>query len=63
MNRDDLIKRLKELIDNCKIYDEKPFEIDGDPDDWHREADSLLLTYINDKEVSDLFYKIKRWYS
>lgn len=63
MERAELIKQIKELIAKCKIHDEKPFSIDGDPDEWHRKADSLLLKYINDKEISDLFFKIERWYS
>jgi hypothetical protein len=63
MNRHDLIKRMKELIEKSEIYLDKPFSIDGDPDDWHREADNLLLKYINDEEISELFEKIERWYS
>jgi len=43
MERTELIKELKQLIENCRIYDEKPFSIDGDPDDWHRSADNLII--------------------
>lgn len=29
----------------------------------HYEADQLLLAFINDKEVTDLFESIERWYA
>ena len=29
----------------------------------HTEADDLLLTYIDDPEITDAFKKIKKWYS
>lgn len=63
MKRDELLEKLNELIDKSAIYASEPFKLDGDPDDWHREADSLLLKYINDKEISETFFKIERWYS
>lgn len=63
MNRKELLEKLNELIDKSEIYASEPFKIDGDPDDWHREANDLLLKFINDKEISDLYFKIERWYS
>ena len=63
MDKPEIISRLKELKNKCEIYDKEPFSIDGDPDDWHREADSLLLKFINDEEISDFFFEITRWYS
>lgn len=63
MEREELLEKLNELIYKSEIYASEPFKIDGDPDDWHREADSLLLKYINDKEISEAFFNIERWYS
>jgi hypothetical protein len=63
MKRDQLIKILKELVAKSKIYEETPFKVDGDPSDWHELADKSILEYINDKEISELFYEIERWYA
>ena len=35
----------------------------GAPDDWHIEADNILLDLIGDDEVRELFEKIEKWYS
>lgn len=35
----------------------------GDPEDWHIEADNILLEMIGDEEVRELFEKIEKWYS
>lgn len=51
MWRDELIEKLKEL----KEHD--------DPASAHELADEYLLSYIGDKEVSELFYNLERWYS
>lgn len=51
MTKDELVKRLKAL-NNL-----------DDPKQAHIHADELLLKYINDKEVSDTFDDIDKWYS
>ena len=33
------------------------------PEDWHIEADNILLELIGDEEVRELFEKIEKWYS
>lgn len=33
------------------------------PEDWHIEADNILLEMIGDEEVRELFEKIEKWYS
>ena len=35
---------------------------DSDPEMDHVKADELLLEYINDSEVSELFNSIDKWY-
>jgi len=34
-----------------------------DPEQAHIHADELLLKFINDKEISDAFEEIDRWYA
>jgi hypothetical protein len=51
ITRDELLRRLRGLITS------------DDPEWAHGEADDLLLAFINDKEVSQAFYKIKKWYA
>lgn len=34
-----------------------------DTEEIHRIADQLLLDYINDKEITDAFRNIRKWYS
>ena len=38
-------------------------KVDFDNEKDHKEADQLLLEYIDDKEVSDLFDEIEKWYA
>ena len=33
------------------------------PEDWHIEADNILIDLIGDDEVRELFEKIEKWYS
>lgn len=51
MNKEELIKKLKELQGG------------GDTEMQHIEADDLLLDYINDKDITEEFCKIKKWYA
>ena len=50
----------EELIEKLKTVEER---IDGDQEDWHWEADNLLLQYINDERVTEAFREIDKWYS
>lgn len=49
--RNELLQRLQSL------------EKTADALSAHERADNALLEYINDPEVTDAFYAIKRWYS
>ena len=33
------------------------------PEETHLEADNLLLNYIDDKDVTEAFYRIRKWYA
>jgi hypothetical protein len=35
----------------------------GKEDTAHERADAALLSYINDKEISEAFHTIDKWYS
>jgi len=35
----------------------------GDAEVAHGKADDLLLEYINDKQITEAFKKIERWYA
>jgi hypothetical protein len=50
MNKLDLIKKLEE----CK---------EEDIESGHIRADNLLLEYINDKEVTEAFKSLSKWYA
>ncbi len=63
ISRDELLEKLEKLNINSQIYEVKPFMIEGDPERWHEEADKLLLEYIGDSEITDLFEKIEKWYA
>lgn len=53
MNKKELIEQLKTITK--KIY--------GDNEDYHRQADFLLLQYINDEKVTKAFEEVPKWYS
>ncbi len=56
MTRDELLKALKDKKDGIASDGE------DDPEKAHREADLLLLLYINDSEIRQTFEEITRWY-
>ena len=35
----------------------------GGAEDWHYEADRLLLEYINDAEIKAAFDDVDKWYA
>jgi len=50
----------KELIDSlCEIIK----DTDGDIEINHQRADNLLLCYLDDKEITEAFEAIKKWYA
>lgn len=52
MTKQELIEKFKELQKTSLI----------DPELAHIKADNLLLDFINDEEIKNEFYKIKRKY-
>lgn len=52
MTRDELLEQLNQIVMN-----------NGCPDDNHKEADLLLLRYINDHEITMAFTEIEKWYA
>lgn len=63
MNKHDLLTKLNELIEKSEAYATQFRSGEGDPSDWHMEADALLLEYINDDDISKAFIDIEKWYS
>jgi hypothetical protein len=51
MTKEELIQKLKDLGQS------------HDEEDAHLQADKALLRYINDKEISKLFWEIPKWYA
>jgi hypothetical protein len=49
-----------------KMRENFPYNDDGDylydPEEAHKRADRLLLEYIGDQEVSDIFHEATLWY-
>ena len=49
---------IKQLKEQLKSIDSSDTQYTN-----HIRADELLLEYINDQEVTDLFNKIEKWYA
>lgn len=58
MEKKELIEALKKIK-----YMQETKSGGGDFEDHHLEADALLLQYINDKDISNAFFDIEKWYS
>jgi len=58
MTRSELIRKLKELVE-LQSNNVGYRDLEGD----HIFVDSLLLLYVNDDEITDLFNDIKKWYA
>lgn len=56
MEKEELIKKLNEVMTPVKGRLR-------DAENWHSEADNLLLEYINDPEIATAYNKIKKWYA
>ena len=52
ISRAELIERLKELSKDS-----------ADLEASHAEADELLLSYVNDKEIEQAFEEVPKWYA
>lgn len=52
LTRDDALAKLKALADEPR-----------DQVEAHREADRILLSLINDPEITDAFDEISKWYA
>ena len=55
----------KDLIDSLLgiIKRQKELGWKSNPEDDHEEADQLLLKYIGDAKIEELFHAIEKWYS
>lgn len=53
MTKDELIKELKKLSRDKN----------GDFESTHYRADRLLIKYINDKEIEDVYNDVGKWYA
>lgn len=62
MKIEELIKELKRILKNQQLRIEKE-EMCGDLHDDHIEADQLLLKYIDNAEVTQIFDSIEKWYA
>lgn len=52
MEKEELIKKLKMI-----------FDLNGDVESAHAKADEALLEFINDKEVTETYDMIEKWYA
>ncbi len=51
------LKKIKKRQHEAMENDDCNFDVD------HRKADQLLLEYIDNEEVTEIFHSIKKWYS
>ena len=63
MDRDRLLEDLRWLAQGNPRYAGTAEEGQQNPDVAHLMADDLLLSYIDDREVADLFNGIRKGYS
>ena len=52
ITRDELIQALQEYTKN-----------NDDPECTHVKIDNMLIEYINDKEIKELWEKVEMWYA
>jgi hypothetical protein len=62
MKIEELIEELEKIKERQDLQTSKG-ELCGNFDDDHIEADELLLEYINNQEVIEIFESIEKWYS
>ena len=73
MTKEELLRNfaLYDIILDCKVGDGHNYEDlllraglkNGDEEVIHIKMDDELLEYINDKEITDAFDKIDKWYA
>jgi hypothetical protein len=64
MTRDEALKRLTELRDGTKAWQDTSGRGESmDPEEAHEEADSIILALLGDEEVAHLFHSIYKWYA
>ncbi len=51
MTKEELLKKLRECENN------------GDTEVAHSDADDLLIGYINDKDITDAYENVSKWYA
>ena len=61
MTIEELKQKMIEAEDTCRFKAE-PLEGDLDPEVLHMKHDSLLLEYINNTEISEIFNRTRKWY-
>ena len=57
------IDELKAALIKIGERQQEPHQGRGDVERDHEEADQALLAFINDKEVTDLFESLERYYA
>ena len=59
MNKKEILIQLEALVKESNPFDESYVDLSK----IHIKADNLLLKHIDDKEITKLFKKIKKWYA
>lgn len=61
MTKEELIERLNGIDnkvrkgeDNGRLYD---------TENGHKEADALIIEFINDKEIEEVYDSVQKWYA
>lgn len=52
----EIVKRNRLLMDLSKLHGSK------DPEAAHREADDLIIGYLQDKEIAEAYRLVPKWY-
>jgi len=59
-----IIYCMSERMTKAELIAELKILVNGySPEENHMEADELLLSYINDAEITEAYRLIKKWYS
>jgi len=57
-----MAKSKKQKLEELKVNLKKAFD-EGGEEEGHMRADRLLLDYIGDEEVSEIFDSARKWYA
>jgi hypothetical protein len=63
MEEKDVLEQEEKRAKLCIALNECVLESDFDRDSAHRKADILLIDYIGDEEVREIYDEIGKWYS